>query len=93
MFHRLTVSTVMRALRTEGLVELRAVELDRREKTVCLTQKGKQYATEILSPLHKLEQRVFDIMGAERVKEMTDAISLFHLVFEKEMESQGNEQR
>ena len=86
-----TVSTVMRALKTEGLVVLRAGETDRREKSVQLTQKGKDYAAEILLPLHKLEQRVFDIMGADRVKQMTDAILLFNLVFEKEMESQANE--
>ena len=48
---------------------------------------------ETLSPLHTLEQRVFDIMGAERMKQMTDAIALFNLVFEKEMETQANEHR
>lgn len=86
-----TVSTVMRALKAEGLVTLRAGETDRREKNVCLTEKGMQYADEILSPLHELEHRVFDIMGAERVKQMTDAIALFDLVFEKEMGRQTNE--
>ena len=88
-----TVSTVMRALKAEGLVSLHAGESDRREKKVCLTQKGTRYASEVLSPLHTLEQRVFDIMGAERMKQMTDAITLFNLVFEREMETQANEQR
>ena len=32
-------------------------------------------------------------MGAERMKQMTDAITLFNLVFEKEMETQVNEHR
>ena len=86
-----TVSTVMRALKEEELVVLRAGKSDRREKNVYLTQKGKQYAEEILAPLHQLEQRIFDIMGAERVKQMTDAITLFNLVFEKEMETQAHE--
>ncbi len=88
-----TVSTVMRALKAEGLVSLRAGESDHREKKVCLTQKGTRYAAEVLSPLHTLEQRVFDIMGAERMKQMTDAITLFNLVFEKEMKTQANEHR
>ncbi len=87
-----TVSTVMRALKAEGLVELRAGETDRREKNVYLTQKGKEYTAEILTPLHELERRVFDIMGADRVKQMIDAIALFNLVFEKEMETLLNEQ-
>ena len=79
----------MRTLKAEGLVSLRAGESDHREKKVYLTQKGTLYASEILSPLHTLEQRVFDIMGAERMKQMTDAIALFNLVFEKEMETQA----
>ena len=88
-----TVSTVMRTLKAEGLVSLRAGESDHREKKVCLTQKGTLYALEILTPLHTLEQRVFDIMGAERMKQMTDALTLFNLVFEKEMETQADEHR
>ena len=88
-----TVSTVMRALKVEGLVSLQAGESDRREKKVFLTQRGALYAAETLSLLHTLEQRVFDIMGAERMKQMTDAIILFNLVFEKEMETQANEHR
>ena len=88
-----TVSTVMRSLKEEGLVSLQAGESDRREKKVCLTQEGTLYAAKVLSPLHDLEQRVFDIMGAERMKQMTDAITLFNLVFEKEMETQANEHR
>ena len=88
-----TVSTVMRMLKAEGLVSLRAGESDHREKKVYLTQKGTLYASEILTPLHTLEQRVFDIMGAERMKQMTDAITLFNLVFEKEMETQADEHR
>ena len=83
-----TVSTVMRALKEEGLVSLAAGETDRREKNVCLTPEGKSCAEQSLAPLHALEQRVFDIMGAERMKQMTDSITLFNLVFEKEMETQ-----
>ena len=74
-------------------MSLHAGGSDHREKKVCLTQKGTLYAAEVLSPLHTLEQRVFDIMGAERMKQMTDAITLFNLVFEKEMETQADEHR
>ena len=86
-----TVSTVMRGLKAEGLVSLCAGETDRREKAVRLTPEGKQYAARELAPLIQLEQRVFDVVGAERMKQMTDAITLFNLVFEKEMENPSNE--
>ena len=50
-----------------------------------------RYAAKALAPLIRLEQRVFDVVGAERMKQMTDAITLFNLVFEKEMENPSNE--
>ena len=86
-----TVSTVMRGLKAEKLVSLCTAETDRREKAVRLTPEGKQYAAKELAPLIQLEQRVFDVVGAERMKQMIDAITLFNLVFEKEMENQSNE--
>ena len=89
---RQTVNTVMRALKAEGYVTLCAGEADRREKNVQFTQMGKAYANEVLAPLYRLEQRVFDVMGAERMKQMSDAITLFNIVFEKEMETQTHEQ-
>ncbi len=57
-----------------------------------LTEKGKRYAEEVLSSLYSLERRVFDIVGEERVKQLSDDISLFNIVFEKEMEKQKDEQ-
>ena len=87
-----TVSTVMRALKAEGLVVLSAGRNDGREKTVRLTEAGAAYTRRVLGPLYALEERVFDIMGAERMKQMLDAVSLFNTVFEKEMEALLNEQ-
>lgn len=84
-----TVSTVMRALRSEGLVTLDAGGTDRREKYVRLTPDGRRYADALLAPLHQLEQRVCDILGAERIQQLTDVITLFNLVFEKEMDAQN----
>lgn len=88
-----TVSTVMRQLKNDGYVLLSEGGSDRREKHVRLTPEGKKYAERLLEPLYELEQRVFEVMGAERMKQMSDAIELFNIVFEKEMERQINEQR
>lgn len=86
-----TVNTVMRALRAEGLVSLEIGQADRREKRVYLTDAGKRSADAALAPLHKLERRVLDVMGADRAKQMMDAITLFNVVFEAEMETHENE--
>lgn len=86
-----TVSTVMRSLKEEGLVLLSAGEQDRREKYVQLTEKGTACAAELLAPLYALENRVFDVMGAEHMKQMMDALTLYNTVFAKELEDARNE--
>lgn len=80
-----TVNTVIRALKADGYITLRAGSADRREKQVVLTDMGQAKSRKLLLPLYTLENRVFDIMGAERVKQMIDTITLFNTVFEKEM--------
>ena len=86
---RQTVNTVIRTLKNEGYLELVAGNPDRREKLVRLTPQGEVYSVEMLSPLYKLETRVFDMIGAGRIKEMMNAIDLFTTVFEKEMEKKN----
>lgn len=81
-----TVSTVMRQLKAEKLVTLCTEGTDRREKAVRFTPEGRAYAEETLAPLQRLEARVFELMGAERMKQMADSITLFNMIFEKEME-------
>ena len=90
---RQTVATVMRALKAEGLVVLSADSVDRREKTVRLTEAGALYADRTLGPLYELESRVFDLMGENRIGQMLDAVSLFNTVFEKEMEELRDERQ
>lgn len=81
-----TVNSVIRALKNEGYVTLVPGAEDRREKQVVLTQEGIAYSRELLAPLHELEQTVFRLLGPERMEQMVDALTLFNLVFEKEME-------
>ncbi len=88
-----TVATVMRGLKDEGYVSLSVGTGDRREKYICLTEQGNAYAGEMLAPLYRLENRVFDLMGGERIRQMLDAVSLFNTVFEKEMRGTRDEIR
>ena len=88
-----TVATVMRSLKEEGFVTLSSGNGDRREKIVRLTDEGAQYAEKVLHDLYALENRVFAIMGEERIQQMLDAVSLFNTVFEKEMEEMQDEQQ
>ena len=81
-----TVNTVIRALKRDGYVELTDGNVDRREKLVSLTSKGVEYSAKLLEPLHEVENRVFELIGEDRVKDMMNFIQLFNTVFEKEME-------
>ena len=88
---RQTVATVMRSLKEEGCVSLCTGETDRREKAVRFTEKGAAHAKELLQPLYRLEERVSDLLGAERMKQLSDAITLFNLAFEGQMEQNSDE--
>ena len=80
-----TVNNVVRAFITDGIVTFSSANSDRREKTIDLTEKGRCYADRVLSELRQLEERVFTLMGEERVRQMLDALTLFNTLFEKEM--------
>ena len=41
-----------------------------------------------LGGLHELEERVFGMMGHERMKQLLDAVALFNTVFEKEVDNE-----
>lgn len=86
-----TVNTVIRALKEKGYLELCAGDGDRREKLVRLTPSGQAYSSELLAPLYALENRVVELIGMERIREMMNNIRLFNTVFEKEMEHQAHE--
>ena len=83
-----TVNSVIRSLKENGYIELAKGCEDRREKQILLTEKGAAYSSELLTPLRRMERRVLEIMGSDRVREMVDNIALFNTVLEKEMEKE-----
>ncbi len=83
-----TVNSVIRSLKENGYIELAKGHEDRREKQILLTAKGAAYSSELLTPLRRMERRVLEIMGSDRVREMVDNIALFNTVLEKEMEKE-----
>lgn len=81
-----TVSSVIQALKKEDIIILLpSINSDKREKLVVLTDKGKQYCKELLTPLYVVEERTFELMGEDRVKQMVDSINLFNTILDKEM--------
>ena len=81
-----TVSSVIQVLKKENIIILLpSITSDKREKLVVLTDKGKEYCKELLTPLYEVEEKTFKLMGEERVKQMVDYINLFNTILDKEM--------
>ena len=83
-----TTNSVIRSLRQKEYVALLPEQTDRREKKVILTEKGQAYAQEILTPLFRLEDRVYENIQKERLEEMVRTLKLFITLFEKELEEE-----
>lgn len=80
-----TVNTVVKSLDQRGYVQLTAGKTDRREKIVSLTDSGQEYAKDILRPLKNTEDKIYRMIGEERLQAMTDTLDLYNLLFEREL--------
>lgn len=80
-----TVNTVVRSLDKRGFVLLTAGKTDRREKIVSLTDSGKAYARPLLEPLRNAEDKIYRMIGEDRLRVMAETLELFNLLFEREL--------
>lgn len=80
-----TVNTVIRDLKKRDYVVLTASKTDRREKYILLTDSGRKYAEETVSPLLDAEERITRMIGKDRMQQMIDTMELFNILFEKEL--------
>lgn len=63
-----TVNTVTMELKKNGYIELEPIKGKRREMTVILTQKGKEYADSLLAAIYEKEASVFDKLNENEKK-------------------------
>ena len=80
-----TVHTVVSALQKKGYLLLEAGEGDKREKRIVLTESGQEYAHRIIAPLQKAEDKVYRMIGNDRLQAMCETLDLFALLFEREL--------
>ena len=83
-----TVNTVIHDLKERELVMLTASETDRREKWVDLTESGRRYAGEKIDPLLKTEEKIYRQIGVERIRQISETMELFNLLFERELKGE-----
>lgn len=61
-----TLSPICKNLLKEGIIEPAAVCLDKREKRIQLTEKGRAFAEPLMARLNMLENKVFTRLGEEK---------------------------
>lgn len=81
-----TINSVVSAFCKQGYVELRAMSEDRRHKTLHLTDKGKEYANQILPKVEQAEQNSFHQFTEEERE-------LFLRLMKKYVDSFSNEMK
>ena len=59
-----------------GVVELRPNPVDRREKSVCLTEKGHAASSGVAARLKRLDQEISEVIGGEGVETLRKTLSV-----------------
>lgn len=91
MIPKQTTNMVLKEFDRKGFVRLLPMEKDRRNKYICFTDEGKEYADEIISNLRKVELAVIEKMGIEKMVQMNKNMELYVKLFGKIGRKQGDE--
>lgn len=83
-----TVNTILKDFLNKGYVKMTSDSEDKRNKLVCLTDSGKEFADDIIGKLQNRETYVIEKMGLENIIAMNDNTELFIKLFK----SGGNAQ-
>ena len=74
---RQTMNHVFAGLCADGIIEASAEYSDGREKAFVLTDSGQTYAEPLIDSLNRVEEKAIQLMGAERIKAMTELVQEF----------------
>ena len=78
-----TVNTILKDFQKKGYVEMAAMQSDKRNKLLCLTDSGKKLADEVIGKLRQKETCVMEIMGLENMICLNDHLEQFTALFQK----------
>jgi DNA-binding MarR family transcriptional regulator len=80
-----TINNIIVDFVKNGYIQMVQDEKDKREKVIILTEKGREYARELISPLCAMEEAVAKKMGAERIRLFAEIALEFGNILEEEM--------
>lgn len=79
-----TVNNVITSFCRQGLVELRELPSDRRNKTLHLTEQGKTYAEKLIPPVHEAERKAMKKLTARQRKGLLEGMKAYCEAFRSE---------
>ncbi len=81
MIPKQTTNMVLKDFERKGYVEMLPMQGDKRNKVICFTPEGKEYADAIISRLREVELFAVVEMGPERMEQLTRNMALFAELF------------
>lgn len=80
-----TVNNVITSFYKQGFVELRELPTDRRNKTIHLTKKGKEYADKFIPQMRKAEYEAMEHLTPEQRENLLESIKTYYEIFNSVM--------
>lgn len=80
-----TVNNVVTSFYKSGYVELREMPKNRRIKTIHLTEKGKQYADELIPHIHQADRKAMNALTEQEQDTLLELMQIYVSAFRKEM--------
>lgn len=85
-----TVNAVVTGFYKKGIIELREMPSDRRNKTIHLTEEGTKYAGQIIPQIRKAEYAAFEKLTSEQRENLLEAIRIYRIGFREAMLGETN---
>lgn len=83
-----SINNVISSLKNDGYIVMQKSKTDGREKIIILTDKGRDYASTLLSPLFQIEDEVVEKMGKGQMRELIRLMTMFSDCLEQNMEKE-----
>ena len=85
-----SANNIIKSLKNDGYITLTKNEADKRKKIIELTERGREYATELVSPLIEMENSVIDKMGETLINQLIDSSTIYANLLEEEIDRENH---
>lgn len=87
-FSKTTLNTTIKQAEKDGYLTLVPIPGKRREMTICLTEKGKSYAQQVLYPIYAVENQAMEETMKRYSAEFVEALNYFCICMKSALKKQ-----